>query len=150
MPNYNLPPPDRRTLDECRQHCNSQCSAADWCNLCNAGIFNSQCSLSLNLATKMSSADCGGWTESTRGAACKGGGGGGGRGGDGRRCLDSRQTPSPWTAGSLLSPGQQGQDLFSPSTSCHSKIIQTLQHFPLFTCPTSLSLYFPNEIYAYG
>ena len=102
----NLPPSARRTWDKCRRHCDlcrRWCSYVMWAFSIVSVVF-------LNLATKMSSADWGGWTESTRPAACRGGGGGRERGGDGRRCLDSKQTP-PCPARSLLSPGQQRQDL---------------------------------------
>ena len=107
-------------------------------------------SLSQNLPTKMSSADCGGWEESTRAAACKeeGGGGGGGRvGGDGRRCLDSRQTPQqsldgwltpqPRPAGARLGP-----NLNPVSLSDYSNFpsFPTLPPLPLIHAATSKSM----------
>ena len=104
----------------------------------------------------MSSADCGGWEESTRAAACKeeGGGGGGGRvGGDGRRCLDSRQTPQqsldgwltpqPRPAGARLGP-----NLNPVSLSDYSNFpsFPTLPPLPLIHAASSRT----TKVYADG
>ena len=118
-------------------------------DLCNVGIFNSQCSLSLNLATKMSSADCGGWEESTRAAACKGGEGEG-RGGDGGRCLDSRQTPQSLDGWLTPQPRPAGARLILTLNLLSLYDYSNFATFPTFPLITRPCVYIFQKKYADG
>ena len=118
-----------------------QTSSADLCNLPFSTV---SVRLSLNLPTKMSSADCGGWRESTRAAACKEGGGGGLVGGDGRRCLDSRQTPQQSLDGWLTaqqSPASRGRGKTLPNLNPLS--LSDYSNFPSFPTFPPLPLTYP-------